>query len=261
MTGRNQAFSARNAVLLGLVLVLSGSDFTATARGQQQLLGKTAKPSEKVASNKKAAPAQGAAPVAKDAPTYTKDIAAILQAKCQSCHRRHQVGPFALETYEQARKRAHDIAAVTEERSMPPWKPTRGFGPKLKHDQSLTAKEITVLAAWAEAGSPLGDPKDLPPPRTFAEGWKLGPPDLILEPAEDFSVAASGPDVYRCFVLPTNLAKDCYVEAVDYAPTSRSTVHHLIAYIDTLAAAPCSTRIPRGPATPHRMAPGLKPTN
>ena len=38
-------------------------------------------------------------------PTYTKDVAAILQSKCQNCHRRHQVGPFALETYEQARKR------------------------------------------------------------------------------------------------------------------------------------------------------------
>ena len=62
-------------------------------------------------------------------PTYSRDVLPILQAKCQNCHRRHQVGPFALETYEQARKRAHDIASVTEERSMPPWKPTRGSAP------------------------------------------------------------------------------------------------------------------------------------
>ena len=157
------------------------------------------------------------AKVKKPAPTYTKDVAAILQSKCQNCHRRHQVGPFALETYEQARKRSHDIAAVTEERSMPPWKPTAGVGPKLKHDQSLTHAEIAILTAWAEAGAPQGDPKDLPPPPTFAEGWKLGPPDLILEPSEGFPVAASGPDVYRCFVLPTNLARDRYLEAVDYA--------------------------------------------
>ena len=135
-------------------------------------------------------------------------MASILQSKCQNCHRRHQVGPFALETYEQARKRSRDIAAVTEERSMPPWKPTAGVGPKLKHDQSLTHAEIAILAAWAEAGAPRGDPKDLPPPPKFAEGWKLGPPDLILEPSEGFPVAASGPDVYRCFVLPTNLARD-----------------------------------------------------
>jgi Copper type II ascorbate-dependent monooxygenase, C-terminal domain len=166
-------------------------------------------------------------------PTYAKDVASILQTKCQSCHRRHQVGPFALDTYEQAKKRSQDIAAVTEERSMPPWKPTRGVGPKLKHDQSLTHDEIRTLAAWAEAGAPLGDPKDVPPPPKFAEGWKLGPPDLILEPAEGFVVPASGPDIYRCFVLPTNFAKDTYVEAVDFAPTERGAVHHLIAYIDT----------------------------
>ena len=116
---------------------------------------------------------------------------------------------------------------------MPPWKPTAGVGPKLKHDQSLTHAEIAILAAWAEAGAPLGDPKDLPPPPKFAEGWKLGPPDLILEPSEGFPVAASGPDVYRCFVLPTNLARDSYLEAVDYAAGERGAVHHLIAYIDT----------------------------
>ena len=88
---------------------------------------------------------------------------------------------------------------------MPPWKPTRGVGPNLKHDQSLTHEQIEILTAWADAGAPHGDPKDLPPPPSFAEGWKLGPPDLVLEPAEGFPVAASGPDLYRCFVLPTNL--------------------------------------------------------
>ncbi len=173
----------------------------------------------------------------KASPTYTKDVAPILQTKCLNCHRKHQVGPFALETYEQARKRAHDIAEVTEERSMPPWKPKPGVGPKLKHDQSLTQAEVTILAAWAAAGAPRGDLKDLPPLPQFAEGWKLGPPDLILVPAQGFTVPASGPDTYRCFVLPTNLAKDMYLEAVDYAPSERGAVHHLIAYIDTTGQA------------------------
>ena len=105
---------------------------------------------------------------------------------------------------------------------MPPWKPTAGVGPRLKHDLSLSHAEIGVLTAWAEAGAPRGDPKDMPPPPTFAVGWKLGPPDVILEPSEGFPVAASGPDVYRCFVLPTNLVRDRYLEAVDYAPGERA---------------------------------------
>ncbi len=170
-------------------------------------------------------------------PTYARDVAPIVQAKCQNCHRRHQVGPFPLETYEQARKRAADIAAVTEERSMPPWKPTRGVGPRLKHDQSLTHSELAILAAWAEGGAPLGNLKEMPPPPKYAEGWKLGPPDLILEPTEAFLIPASGPDIYRCFVLPTNLVRDAFLEAIDYAPGNRSVVHHLIAYMDTTGRA------------------------
>ncbi|MDB5351849.1 MAG: putative rane protein [Planctomycetota bacterium] len=174
---------------------------------------------------------------AKVVPTFTKDVAPIIQAKCLNCHRRHQVGPFVLETYEQARRRAKDIALVAQERSMPPWKPTPGVGPKLKHDQSLSAAQVATLAAWAEAGAPRGDPKDLPPPRNFAEGWKLGPPDLVLEPAEDFPIPASGPDTYRCFVLPTNLTSDTYLEAIDYQAGHASVVHHVISYIDTTGVA------------------------
>ncbi len=169
----------------------------------------------------------------KPVPTFSKNVAPILQAKCQTCHRKHEVGPFALETYEQARKRADDIASVTEGRSMPPWKPSPGVGPKLKHDQSLTKAEIGILAAWAEGGAPQGDPKDLPPPPEFIQGWKLGPPDLILEPSEDFEVPASGPDTYRCFVLPTNLTQDMSLEAIDYKAGFREAVHHVISYIDT----------------------------
>ncbi len=191
-------------------------------------------------------------------PTYARDVAPIVQAKCQNCHRRHQVGPFPLETYEQARKRAADIAAVTEERSMPPWKPTRGIGPRLKHDQSLTHAELAILAAWAEGGAPLGDIKEMPTPPKYAEGWKLGPPDLILEPTEAFPVSASGPDVYRCFVLPTNLRRDGFLEAIDYAPGDRGVVHHLIAYMDTTGRARILDDAAAGPGYPTTSGPMIE---
>ena len=45
------------------------------------------------------------------APTYHRDVAPILQRHCQECHRPGQVAPFSLMTYEQARKRAGDLAA------------------------------------------------------------------------------------------------------------------------------------------------------
>jgi hypothetical protein len=234
---------------MALLFAVAAAGSFAAAFGQEPVKAKdSAKPKESsksdVAKTKDAAKPKD---LAKAAPTFTKDVATILQAKCQNCHRRHHVGPFALETYEQARKRAHDIVAVTEERSMPPWKPTPGVGPKLKHDQSLTPAELAILSAWAEAGAPRGDLKDMPPPPKFAEGWKLGPPDVILEPAEAFPVAAKGPDVYRCFVLPTNLARDRFLEAIDYMPGEPSAVHHLIAYVDTTGQARQLDEADKGP--------------
>jgi hypothetical protein len=170
-------------------------------------------------------------------PTYLKDVRPILQRSCQNCHRRDQVGPFTLETYEQARKRADDIAAVAGDRSMPPWKPVAGVGPKLKHDPSLTRKDVEILEAWAEAGAPKGDASIPSTPRTFSDDWTLGTPDLVLEMNEEFSVPASGPDLYRCFVIPTNLKRDAYISAVEYRPGNRRAVHHIMAFLDTTQAA------------------------
>ena len=52
------------------------------------------------------APIMGDEPAGrKDPPTFTRDVAPSSN-KCQNCHRSHQIGPFALETFEQARKRA-----------------------------------------------------------------------------------------------------------------------------------------------------------
>ncbi len=182
-----------------------------------------------------------------DGPTFARDVAPILRAKCQECHRRDQVGPFPLETFEQARKRAGDLVAVVEDRRMPPWKPAPGFGPRLRHDRSLSPAEVATIAGWADAGAPPGDPRDLPPPRTFAEGWALGTPDLVIEPAEDFVVPASGPDLYRCFVIPTDLPRDAYVTAVEYRPGNRRVVHHLMAFVETAGAGRARDAAEAGP--------------
>ena len=193
----------------------------------------------------------------KGPPTFTKDVAIILQKNCQNCHRKGHIGPFALETYEQARKRAADIAVVAGERTMPPWKPAAGVGPKLKHDQSLTPAEIAVLEAWADAGAPEGDPKQMPPPFKAPTDWKLGTPDLVLVPAEDFAIPASGPDVYRCFVVPTNLVRETFVTAIDFRPGNRRVVHHISAYIDTTGAARERDKAEPGPGYASFSGPGI----
>src|SRR5438128_1744236 len=56
------------------------------------------------------------------APTFNKEIAPILIQNCASCHRPAEVAPFSLLSYQDAQKRAEQIALVTQNRTMPPWK-------------------------------------------------------------------------------------------------------------------------------------------
>ena len=130
------------------------------------------------------------------------------------------------------RKRASDIVAVVENRSMPPWKAAPHVGVKFKDARTLSDDEIATLVAWSEADAPEGNPADLPSPPKFPDDWQLGTPDLVIDIGADFPVPAGGDDIYRCFVVPTHLDKDQFVAAVEYRPGNRSVVHHMLAYVD-----------------------------
>ena len=98
----------------------------------------------------------------KPAPTYHKDVARVLQKNCQDCHRPNQVAPFSLLTYQQARKRASDLAHVTGERTMPPWPASSSFGGPFRDARVLTGDEIATLQSWVLANCPEGDPEEAP---------------------------------------------------------------------------------------------------
>jgi peroxiredoxin len=162
--------------------------------------------------------------------TYYRDVAPILQERCQGCHRPGEVGPFSLTNYEQAVNWSSDIKDFTQNHKMPPWKPTEGL--TMHGERKLTEKEIMTLAAWVDGGTPEGDRKDAPAPKKFPEGWQLGKPDLVLTPSADFQIGPNGDDLFRCFVLPTTLPEDVYVSAVEVRPGNPRVVHHALLFID-----------------------------
>jgi peroxiredoxin len=164
-------------------------------------------------------------------PTYYRDVLPIVQNHCQECHRAGEVAPFSLMTYKQAVSWATDIKEYTQSRKMPPWKPTEG-GP-FYDERRLTEREIATLAAWVDGGAPEGTVADAPPPRRFAKGWQLGQPDMVLTVDGDFELGARGSDIYRYFVLPTNLAEDKYVTAIEVRPGNGRVVHHAIMFYDS----------------------------
>jgi mono/diheme cytochrome c family protein/peroxiredoxin len=163
--------------------------------------------------------------------TYTRDIAPILQAHCVQCHRDDEIAPFPLVSYADVSKRARQLVRVTQSRLMPPWKPEPGFGHFL-NERRLTDRERALLAEWAKAGTPEGDPENLPPPPKFAEGWQLGEPDLTVKIEEPFEVPAGGRDVFRNFVIPVDLTEDKLVSVAEFRPGNRRVVHHALFYLD-----------------------------
>lgn len=168
-----------------------------------------------------------------DAPTYHRDVAPILQKNCQECHRPGQVAPFSLLDYAQARKRADDIAEVTQDRGMPPWHASTTEGGPFRDARVLSDRDRKILSEWADAGAPEGDPKGGPAPRAWTSDWPLGPPDLVLKVGESYSLGPSGPDEYRVFVLPSGLTAGRWIAAADFRPGNTKVVHHILAAYDT----------------------------
>lgn len=167
--------------------------------------------------------------------TYYRDVLPILQNHCQQCHRPGEVGPFSLMTYKQAVNWAADIKDYTQLRKMPPWKPVEGAS--FHNERRLSDKELATLAAWVDGGTPAGNTSDAPKPREFVDGWQLGKPDLVLTVPEDMVVGPSGRDLFRVFVLPTNLTEDKYVVGYEVRPGNKRVVHHTLNFIDRTGAA------------------------
>ena len=187
--------------------------------------------------------------------------AGILQKNCQECHRPGQVGPFSLETYEQARKRAE---RHRHRGRVPPDAALEADAGLRARSSSTTSRSRPTrsrpLVAWAEAGTPEGDPADLPLPLSIRDDWALGTPDLVLEPADDFAIPAAGDDIYRCFVIPTKLPEDIYISAIEYRPGNRKVVHHVLSYVDTAGKARKRDEADPGPGYSCFSGPGSRST-
>jgi mono/diheme cytochrome c family protein len=169
-----------------------------------------------------------ATPPASAAVTFTEAIAPIVYANCVTCHRPGEAAPFSLISYEDVAKRGQLIARVTASRYMPPWHGDTDFG-EFIGERRLTDAQIATIAAWLKQGMPRGDERRMPKlPEFTGVGWLLGTPDLVLEMPAGFEVRATGPDVFRNFVIPTRLTEDKWVRGIEYRPGARKVVHHAI---------------------------------
>jgi hypothetical protein len=154
----------------------------------------------------------------------------ILRGRCEQCHRAGGIAPMSFENYGEATRYADAIRWATADKSMPPWFAEPGIG-KFSNDPSLSAEEIATLAAWAAAKAPAGDARDAPPQRTWAPGWSISAPDLVLKMTQPVPLPASADVDYTYEIVPTHFAEDRWVQKAEVLPSARANVHHAVVYI------------------------------
>jgi Flp pilus assembly protein TadD len=163
--------------------------------------------------------------------SFNQHIAPIVHQYCAPCHRPGEAAPFSLLTYEDVKRHASQIAAVTRRRYMPPWLPEPGYGDFVE-ERRLTDTQIQLIQDWVKQGSPAGSPANAPPIPQFTSEWRLGKPDLVLQVAQPYQLAASGPEVFWNFVIPVPITATRWVRAVEIRPGAPRVIHHASIIVD-----------------------------
>ncbi|HXI42046.1 MAG TPA: tetratricopeptide repeat protein [Bryobacteraceae bacterium] len=171
--------------------------------------------------------AAGSAP----ALTFYKQIAPIIYKNCAPCHRPDESGPFSLLTYDDVKRRATQIAAVTKRRYMPPWLPEKGYGDFLE-ERRLSDAQIELIQEWVKQGAPVGSAADGPAVPRFTSEWQLGTPDLVLHVTQPYQLRADGPEVFWNFIIPVPLKSARWVKAIEIRPGNARVIHHASVIVD-----------------------------
>ncbi|KYF55068.1 hypothetical protein BE08_20250 [Sorangium cellulosum] len=181
---------------------------------------------------------EGANPVVEGpaaGPTFHKDVAPILQKRCQGCHAPGEIAPFGLTDYADVKQVSSRIVTVTQDRTMPPWGAveTDECAPRFgwKDDSRLSDAELATLAAWHDAGAPEGDPADAPPALEPSSLHGLEGVSATIAPATPY-VTSGDDDQFRCFVMDPELTQDTFVNGMNVVPGNSKVVHHVVVFTD-----------------------------
>jgi peroxiredoxin len=159
--------------------------------------------------------------------TYSRDIAAIMDARCVECHRPGEAAPFSLVEYEDVVNWRETIREVVAAKRMPPWGARGGH---FANDRSLSDEQRRMILAWIDGGAPEGDPTERPRMPRFKDGWQIRA-DRVLAMPTAFEVPREGVLDYQEFVIDPGFTSDTWVQAVEIRPGNRAVVHHINVYV------------------------------
>lgn len=164
--------------------------------------------------------------------TFSKDVFPILQEHCIECHRVGEIGPFAMNRYEEVVGWADTMMESIDDGRMPPWHADPQYG-DFANARAMPDSDKEILRQWIAGGTKQGAISDLPAEREYVSGWQLErEPDAIYPMrTRPFSVPADGVVEYQYFVVDPGFKEDKWVKAAQVLPGSRDVVHHAIVFV------------------------------
>ena len=185
-------------------------------------------------------------------PSFTRDVAPVIQQKCAGCHRVGGVAPFALDSARGISARAPLIAAMVGARLMPPWPPGAKSPAYVGEAQrTLTASERATIRSWVEAGARVDGPalEPLPlPTLDVRDGERVL--EVAMPAAYRPKARGGATDDYRCFVLDPKLSGDVSVTSARIVPGASKIVHHVILFRISRSQLAEARRLDSGTAGP-----------
>jgi peroxiredoxin len=168
-------------------------------------------------------------------PSYSADIAPILEANCVKCHHVGGIAPWAMTGHAMVQGWSRMMKEVLLTRRMPPGQLDPHVGRPIQEAAGLSPEELQTLVHWIDAGAPGDDGPDPLEALAFSDAtFSMGEPDIVLTvPAQD--IPATGVIDYRYVPVPLNLDEDIWIRAVEYVPGDRQVLHHVITYLSSPA--------------------------
>ena len=148
---------------------------------------------------------------------------------CTPCHIENGNAPFVLNSFETIRKKARVIREVMLSRLMPPFLADPHYSALVNAPRINDSTRWRIIN-WIDQGCKAAKQ---PYNKKIEEYFHTTDRRNYTTYQTEEHIISSNSDSYQCYVIDLGLKDDSFVKAIRYHSTNKSTIHHIMVYLDT----------------------------
>lgn len=165
--------------------------------------------------------------------TFGEHVLPVLERNCIECHKSGEIGPFAMDSYDEVAGWADTMLETIDDGRMPPWHADPSVE-SFANSRHMPDADKQIFRDWIAGGAKEGKPVEFELSETVeGEVWEFAQkPDMVLKMRErPFVVPKDGVVEYQYFVVDPKFEEDKWIRATQVIPGSRDVVHHCIVFV------------------------------